>query len=73
MLETPPLIIFVTAFGEFAVKAFEVHALDYLLKPFGRERFQKALTRARNGDMAAKLRELIAHLQERGSIGIVLW
>lgn len=42
-----PLVIFVTAYDEYAVKAFEFHALDYLLKPFDRERFQKALGRAR--------------------------
>lgn len=42
-----PLVIFVTAFDSYALKAFEVHALDYLLKPFDRERFQKALGRAR--------------------------
>lgn len=42
-----PLTIFVTAYDEFALKAFEVHAFDYLLKPFGRERLQQALARAR--------------------------
>jgi two-component system LytT family response regulator len=41
-----PVIVFVTAFDQFAVRAFEVHAVDYLLKPFDRERFQKALRRA---------------------------
>jgi two-component system LytT family response regulator len=44
---TMPLVIFVTAYDEYALKAFEVHAIDYLLKPFDRERFQKALTHAR--------------------------
>jgi two-component system, LytTR family, response regulator len=48
-----PLTIFVTAYDEFALRAFEVHAFDYLLKPFGRERLQQALARAR------------AHLAER--------
>jgi two-component system LytT family response regulator len=42
-----PLTIFVTAYDEHAVRAFEVHALDYLLKPFGRSRLQKAVARAR--------------------------
>jgi two-component system LytT family response regulator len=42
-----PAIIFVTAHDEFAVRAFEAHAVDYLLKPFDRERFQTALERAR--------------------------
>jgi two-component system LytT family response regulator len=42
-----PLTIFVTAYDEYALKAFEVHAFDYLLKPFGRDRFQRAVARAR--------------------------
>ena len=41
-----PVIVFVTAYEQFAVRAFEVHAVDYLLKPFDRERFQTALRRA---------------------------
>jgi two-component system, LytTR family, response regulator len=45
--ERRPAVIFVTAHDRFALKAFEVHAIDYLLKPFDRERFQKALDRAR--------------------------
>ena len=39
--------LFVTAYDQFALKAFEVHALDYLLKPFSRERFEEALRHAR--------------------------
>src|ERR1700761_9592241 len=39
-------IVFATAYDEYALKAFEVHAVDYLLKPFGRERFEKALQHA---------------------------
>jgi len=47
-LEPPPaVVIFVTAFDEHAVAAFEVHALDYLLKPFNPARFRQALARAR--------------------------
>jgi two-component system LytT family response regulator len=42
-----PLIIFVTAYDQYALKAFEVSALDYLLKPFDDARFQKALSQAR--------------------------
>lgn len=42
-----PAVIFVTAYDEYALKAFEVHALDYLLKPFTDERFYKALDHAR--------------------------
>ena len=40
-------VIFVTAYDSYAIKAFEVHAVDYLLKPVGAERFEAALTRAR--------------------------
>ena len=42
-----PAVVFVTAYDEFAVEAFELHALDYLLKPFDRERFRTTLERAR--------------------------
>jgi two-component system LytT family response regulator len=45
-LEAMPVIVFVTAHDKFALRAFEVHAVDYLLKPFDRERFQSALRRA---------------------------
>ena len=45
-LEPMPVIVFVTAHDKFALRAFEVHAVDYLLKPFDRERFQSALRRA---------------------------
>jgi len=41
-------VIFVTAYDQYAMKAFEVHALDYLLKPFSRERFEGALERAKS-------------------------
>jgi two-component system LytT family response regulator len=42
-----PLVIFVTAFDEYALRAFEFHALDYLMKPFDRERFTKAINHAK--------------------------
>jgi two-component system LytT family response regulator len=44
--EPMPLIVFVTAYDQFALRAFEVHAVDYLLKPYDRERFETALNRA---------------------------
>jgi two-component system LytT family response regulator len=47
LLSKPPATIFVTAYDEFALRAFEVHAVDYLLKPFSPERFAEALARAR--------------------------
>jgi two-component system LytT family response regulator len=43
LVDAPPSVIFTTAFDEYAIKAFEAHAVDYLLKPFAKERFDKAL------------------------------
>jgi two-component system, LytTR family, response regulator len=43
-----PMVVFVTAYDEYALHAFEVHALDYLLKPFGRDRLQQCLDHARH-------------------------
>jgi Response regulator of the LytR/AlgR family len=43
LIEELPAVIFTTAFDEYAIKAFETHAVDYLLKPFTKERFDKAL------------------------------
>ncbi|MDX9769587.1 MAG: LytTR family DNA-binding domain-containing protein [Tenuifilaceae bacterium] len=47
VLDHSPLIIFTTAYDEYAIKAFEQNAVDYLLKPFSRDRFQAALCKAR--------------------------
>src|SRR5689334_18758208 len=47
LIEQPPAVIFTTAFDEYAIKAFESHAVDYLLKPFNQERFDKAISRWR--------------------------
>jgi two-component system, LytTR family, response regulator len=44
----PPVVIFVTAYDQYAMRAFDAHAVDYLLKPFSPERFQTALERARS-------------------------
>lgn len=43
LLDPAPSVIFTTAFDEYAIKAFEAHAVDYLLKPFSKDRFDKAL------------------------------
>ena len=45
LLDEPPAIIFTTAFDNYAIKAFEVNAVDYLLKPFSEERFNEALNK----------------------------
>lgn len=48
LIENPPQVIFTTAFDEFAMKAFEANAIDYLLKPFSQERFDRALLKIQN-------------------------
>jgi len=45
LLEQTPAVIFTTAFDEYAIKAFEAHAIDYLLKPFNQDRFDKAIAK----------------------------
>lgn len=45
LIEQPPAVIFTTAFDEYAIKAFEAHAIDYLLKPFDQDRFDKAIAK----------------------------
>lgn len=71
-VDSPPAVIFVTAFDEYALRAFDVHAVDYLLKPFDEERVAEAVDRARArlrrerpgldaeglGDLVRKLEEL---------------
>jgi two-component system LytT family response regulator len=69
-----PVVIFVTAYDQFALRAFEAHALDYLLKPFDDERFEAALQRARErirqqqgGDLDRRLRSLLQEVRgDRG-------
>ena len=65
-----PFVIFVTAFDRYALRAFDVHAVDYLLKPFDRDRFRDALARARaqidgraKGDLEQKLLALVNDLK----------
>lgn len=52
LIENPPSVIFTTAFDEFAIKAFESHAIDYLLKPFNQERFDKAIAKWQEKELA---------------------
>jgi two-component system LytT family response regulator len=47
LIDNPPIIIFTTAYEEYALKAFEKNATDYLLKPFGKNRFIQAVEKAR--------------------------
>jgi len=57
-----PAVIFATAYDEFALKAFEVAAVDYLLKPFSRERFDRAFDRALARGETRKINALLASL-----------
>ncbi len=70
LVENPPAVIFATAFDEYAIKAFEAHAIDYLLKPFDQERFDKAVSKflAQNRPVAAEhTKELLNDAQLPGS------
>src|SRR4029079_12321559 len=65
-----PAVIFVTAYDQFALRAFEAQALDYLLKPFDDERFAAALQRARErirqqqgGDLDRRLQALLENVR----------
>jgi two-component system LytT family response regulator len=62
-----PAVVFVTAYDQYALRAFEVHAVDYLLKPFDDERFREALARAkhqiRQGELADLRERLLALLE----------
>jgi len=69
LLEQPPLIIFSTAYDQYAIKAFEMNAVDYLLKPYSKERFtqavQRALAQGANGiRSAAPVQNLVKTLDE---------
>ena len=66
-----PLVVFVTAFDQHAIRAFEVHALDYLLKPFEYDRLRQAVRRARTlfaqGSATACQTRLLTLLEELGA------
>ena len=69
-LHQMPVVIFVTAYDQYAIRAFDVHALDYLLKPFDQSRFEQALIRAKsevvlrnNTNVNQKLLSLLEHIE----------
>jgi two-component system LytT family response regulator len=72
--EVAPLIVFTTAYSEYAVRAFDVQALDYLLKPFDRERFVASIERVRaalaaadRSDVEERVRRLLAQVPGRSA------
>jgi two-component system, LytTR family, response regulator len=70
LLEEPPVIIFTTAYDQYAIKAFEVNAADYLLKPFSKERFDEAVEKAKvflenKSKQSEQIKNLINHNEER--------
>lgn len=63
LIDQPPAVIFTTAFDEYAIRAFEAHAVDYLLKPFSQDRFNKAIQKwmeQHGADTAKNTRELLS-------------
>jgi two-component system LytT family response regulator len=65
-----PFVVFVTAYDRYALRAFDVHAVDYLLKPFDRDRFRQALTRAQQqlertsgGELERRLTAIVQDLK----------
>ena len=61
--EAMPIVVFVTAYDDYTLRAFDVHALDYLLKPFDDERFEEALACARQRFAERKARDLAGRLR----------
>ncbi|MEM6380445.1 MAG: LytTR family DNA-binding domain-containing protein [Bacteroidota bacterium] len=66
-LDEMPQIIFSTAYDQYAFKAFEVHAVDYLLKPFKQERFDEAIEKimANDKDYLSQIQTLVSELNEK--------
>jgi len=59
LIENPPAVIFTTAFDEFAIKAFEINAVDYLLKPFSKDRFDKAIQKYQQHQNEQQIQKVI--------------
>lgn len=73
LFEPQPALIFTTAFDQFALQAFEAHAIDYLLKPFSQERFNTAITKFLAGKITNDLPPQLGHqAQAKGAQRLVL-
>ncbi len=59
LIDTFPAVIFTTAYDEYAMKAFDIHAIDYLLKPFSKDRFDKAIDKYRQIGISQSVKELM--------------
>lgn len=71
ILDNPPLIIFTTAYEEFALKAFEKNAIDYLLKPFSKDRFLQAVHKAQkrlNENSNNNYNQLLENISQNGEV-----
>jgi two-component system LytT family response regulator len=62
-LNNPPLVVFVSAYSDYALQAFELYALDYLLKPFSDERFKQTVTRLNSLSDTKNLIECVTNQQ----------
>src|SRR4026208_130237 len=67
LLDHAPAVIFTTAFDEYAIKAFEAHAVDYLLKPFSKERFSRAIAKWKEQKGSGQLKNAAESLLESPS------
>jgi two-component system, LytTR family, response regulator len=69
-----PMVVFVTAYDQHAVRAFEVHAVDYLLKPFDRSRLQDCIVRLRDGhhSVNSTLEKLLSEFRPKGYLSRIL-
>ena len=73
LLEDPPVIIFSTAYDQFAIKAFEMNAVDYIMKPYSKERFSQAVSKAINqlhgeAGKAPAVQNLVKSLEESNEL-----